>query len=145
MLARNASVSSLLVRNASVARKYRSCQVSTVQEQRIHDTSLHSNTKCDDYIRKELYEFSRYGSCGLNDTSLQSNTKCDVYIRKEILMLCPVTNQVLAQLGLLTFGGKPLLARTVSSAPLTVFAQEQADDYLVVKDESSFKGGHYRY
>ena len=46
-LARNASVSSLLVRNASVARKYRSCRVSTVQEQRIHDTSLQSNTKCD--------------------------------------------------------------------------------------------------
>ena len=59
------------------------------------DTSLHSNTKCDVYIRKELCEFSRYGSCGLNDTSLQSNTKCDVYIRKEILMLCPFTNQVL--------------------------------------------------
>ena len=94
--------SSVLVRNASVARKYRSCKVSTVQE-RIHD----SNTKCDVHICKELYEFSRYRSCGLNDTSLQSNTKCDVYIRKEILMLCPFTNQVLAQLGLLKFGGKP--------------------------------------
>ena len=31
------------------------------------------------------------------------------------------------------------------SAALNVFAPKQADDYIVVKDERSFKGGHYRF
>ena len=105
------SVSAKCFRFVTVGAKCLRCtEVSFMQgfngtEQRIHDTSLQNNTKWDIYIRKELYECSRYRSCGLNDTSLQSNTKCDVYIRKEILMLCPFTNQVLAQLGLLKFGG----------------------------------------
>ena len=30
-------------------------------------------------------------------------------------------------------------------AVLNVFAPKQADDYIVVMDERSFKGGHYRF
>ena len=103
-------------------------------------------------------------SFGFHDNSFQSDTKCDVHIRKEVLTLCSFTNQVLVQLGLLKCrrettvckNGVYLLPEQLGEqvatlhfpalgAALTVFAPKQADDYIVVKDERSFKGGHYRF
>ena len=84
-------------------------------------------------------------SLGFHYNSFQSDTKCDVHIRKEVR-----EKAMLAKTGSTYYRNSSVskgatLHFPALGAVLNVFAPKQADDYFVVMDERSFKGGHYRF